>query len=553
MLPGREGGHSWLTPVLKMLSADFLTAALIGSLSSVAVLVALCFYLNAFCRREPFVIWGLAWLCYGGWLMLRLASPNEPLSGWSLALGQCCIGTSAVFLFWGGLRFLGVPTPQRALVLFLAFTYSWACASSGIVPQSVWRQWPVFLVAGIASLATAAAFYGLRRRVKSMGAAFLAAGFSLWGLYLASFPFAQTWDGLEKVGVFASLGLQLFIGLSIILVLLEEARASAERMSKELEEHRAERRDQQARLLAAGGTAAVPGHTAPEPLRRAPPLIVQQERLRALSHMASGVAHDINNSLTPIIGFTDCLLDNPSLEPECKKQLEYIRTSAADIAQLIEQVRQFYRGRGEDEPLRVIDLNHLATEVIAASRPCWRDLPQGKGLLVQTALDGNLPPVRENEAELRQALTHVVTNAIEAMPDGGTLTIATRPVRHLPGAAAPGEALVALEVKDTGIGMDDLTRQHCIEPFFTTKGRRGRGLGLAMVYGLMRRHRGAVEIESQLDAGTTVRLLFHAARSVPPTTRATPAADVPQPSRASLAQAAPSSVPSAVLPAAQPK
>jgi nitrogen-specific signal transduction histidine kinase/ActR/RegA family two-component response regulator len=243
--------------------------------------------------------------------------------------------------------------------------------------------------------------------------------------------------------------------------------------------------------------------------------LIRQERLLALGQMASGIAHDINNSLTPIIGYSDFLLDARSgLPEESKKCLQCIRTAAADIAQMVEQVRQFYRKRDEAEPVQSIDLNALARQVIEMTRPRWRDIPQREGLCLnlETDLAKNLPPIQGCEDELRQAMTQLLLNAVDASPEGGSIAVATRTLHRNSRAGNCSEAVrVALEVRDTGVGMDESTKQRCLEPFFSTKGPRGSGLGLAMVYGAMRRHDGTIEVESEPGQGTTVRLLFKVA------------------------------------------
>ncbi|MFO1499064.1 MAG: ATP-binding protein [Verrucomicrobiota bacterium] len=506
-------------------STDFLTAALMGSISSVAVLVGLFFYLNYHTRRDYFTIWGVAWLFYGVWLVLRLGIAADPLTGWVLTIGQWCIGTSAVFLLWGVCRFMGLPSPQRSMALFLTFIYSWAYASGEMLGDQLWVQCPVFLLVGLASVLAAIGFYRIRLDHKSVGATLLTAGFFLWGVYLASFPFVQEPEAWRSAGVFLSLGLQLFIAVSMIVLMLEEARASAERMCDEIEAVKSEKETLQVRMLSAEATfrnlfgqdeLEANLQMAYEQLRETQQTVVQQERLRALGQMASGVAHDINNSLTPIIGYSDFLLENlASLPDESRNHLQCIRTAAGDIAHMVEQVRQFYRRRDHHEPLQAVELNRIATEVIAMTRPRWRDIPQKEGVVlkIETALTKNLPTVRENEGELREAITNLVLNAIDAMPQGGTLTIGTRVMTPAPqGTSEERAALVALEVKDTGVGMDELTRQRCLEPFFSTKGPRGSGLGLSMVYGLMRRHQGTIEIDSQPGAGTTVRLVFNASQ-----------------------------------------
>ena len=112
------------------------------------------------------------------------------------------------------------------------------------------------------------------------------------------------------------------------------------------------------------------------------------------------------------------------------------------------------------------------------------------------------------DSEIREALTNLIFNAVDAMPEGGTITLRTALAGRVPEGGAPEPPVATLEVSDTGIGMDDETKRRCMEPFFTTKGERGTGLGLAMVYGTVRRHDAKIEIESAPGRGTTVRLVF---------------------------------------------
>jgi CheY-like chemotaxis protein len=120
-----------------------------------------------------------------------------------------------------------------------------------------------------------------------------------------------------------------------------------------------------------------------------------------------------------------------------------------------------------------------------------------------------------SEVELRDALTNLIFNAVDAMPDGGTLTLRTRLITTGGTGGSADDAYAAryvhIEVRDTGIGMDEETRRRCLEPFYTTKGERGTGLGLAMVYGMVQRHSAELEIESAPRLGTTTRLIFAAA------------------------------------------
>ena len=246
-------------------------------------------------------------------------------------------------------------------------------------------------------------------------------------------------------------------------------------------------------------------------LRQTQQVVMQQERLKALGQMASGVAHDINNALSPIVGFADLIgLSEPGLAESTRRHLHYIRTAGEDIAHIVERLREFYRPRDKRESLAIININALVGQAVGMTRPRWRDIPQGRGVMIElrTDLDSNLPEFSGIETEIRESLTNLILNAVDALPSGGVITIRTRATEPgKPGRDAISMHVV-LEVGDNGIGMDEETRRHCLEPFFSTKGQRGTGLGLAMVYGVMERHEGRIEIESEPGKGTTVRLIF---------------------------------------------
>jgi signal transduction histidine kinase/ActR/RegA family two-component response regulator len=244
-------------------------------------------------------------------------------------------------------------------------------------------------------------------------------------------------------------------------------------------------------------------------LRESQRAMMQQERLRALGQMASGIAHDINNTLTPIVTFSDILLERePNLTPRMRNSLQHIQTAGNDIAGIVARLREFYRPRDAKEALELVDLEAVLNQLVDLTRPRWRDMPQARGAVIDLRTDFSpaVPRVRGRPTELREAITNLILNAVDAMPDGGNLTLRTRM-----GAEAAGKmGDVLVEVVDTGVGMDDMTRQRCLEPFFSTKGQRGTGLGLAMVYGVMERHEGRIEVESAPGKGTTMRLVFPA-------------------------------------------
>jgi signal transduction histidine kinase/CheY-like chemotaxis protein len=240
-------------------------------------------------------------------------------------------------------------------------------------------------------------------------------------------------------------------------------------------------------------------------LRQTQETMMQEERLRALGQMASGIAHDINNALSPVSLYTESMLQTEqNLSERGRGHLEVIRQAVEDVAETVARMREFYRPREQQLELSPVALNELVGQVLDLTRARWSDMALSQGIVVKvvTELAPKLPKIMGVESEIREALTNLIFNAVDAMPEGGTLTLRTR----IAGGDVEGSAVV--EVVDTGIGMDEQTQLRCLEPFFTTKGERGTGLGLAMVFGMVQRHSCAFEIDSARGEGTTMRLVF---------------------------------------------
>jgi signal transduction histidine kinase len=228
--------------------------------------------------------------------------------------------------------------------------------------------------------------------------------------------------------------------------------------------------------------------------------VIQQERIRALGAMASGIAHDMNNSLTLVLGYGDMLLkDNEKFPPESKERLslDHLVRAARDNAHMVERLREFYRPRSKNEDRQPVDMNELLAQVVAFTTPKWQAQAEAGGASIQVEHDRSpVPVIAGAPAELREVLTNLIFNAVDAMPQGGTLRFRTRQV----------DGFVRLEVSDTGTGMTEETLCRCLEPFYTTKGERGTGLGLAVSYGIVRRHGGRINVESRLNQGTTFQV-----------------------------------------------
>ena len=227
----------------------------------------------------------------------------------------------------------------------------------------------------------------------------------------------------------------------------------------------------------------------------------QSEKLESMGTLASGVAHDINNSLAPMTLYTDVMLEENDIGEQSRQFLKIIQDSIKDIEGTISRLRMFYRrDDGDESERRSIVLSSLLKQVVDMTRPRWRDVPQRTGATIDitTEIPNRCLAVNGIESELRAALMNLVFNAVDAMPKGGTLGL----------RAVVREPNVVLEVEDTGVGMSAEHIGKCLEPFYTTKGTRGTGLGLSTVFGTMQRHQGEMEIDSEEGKGTTVRLIF---------------------------------------------
>jgi len=230
-------------------------------------------------------------------------------------------------------------------------------------------------------------------------------------------------------------------------------------------------------------------------LRSTQEAIVQKERLSALGMMAGGIAHDFNNALTMVMGYSELLLPYLQAHAPAKERgyMHNVMSAAQDATHVVARLREFYRP-AEDEIRVAVNINDLIGQIISLTAPKWSHERRAKGVQIEVEkVLGEAGAVLANASELREVFTNLIFNAVDAMPTGGTICISTR---------AEGDEVV-IGVKDDGIGMTDGERERCLEPFFSTKGERGTGLGLSVVYGIVQRHGGSIEIESEKGKGTT--------------------------------------------------
>jgi signal transduction histidine kinase/CheY-like chemotaxis protein len=231
-----------------------------------------------------------------------------------------------------------------------------------------------------------------------------------------------------------------------------------------------------------------------EELRVTQGQLIQAEKMRALGELAGGVAHEFNNSLCGVLGFLELALLNKSLDPACRGFLESARTCASDAAQTVRRVQDFARWRRNDNNGQLLDLNAVVRQTADLIRHKWEGFAhsQGQGIRLEV-ITGAAVPIAAIPSELREVITNLAFNAVDAMPSGGTLTLRTWNTK----------TDVFLAVSDTGVGIAESVRHRLFEPFFTTKGERGSGLGLSVAFGIVRRHGGEITVESREGAGST--------------------------------------------------
>jgi signal transduction histidine kinase/CheY-like chemotaxis protein len=239
-----------------------------------------------------------------------------------------------------------------------------------------------------------------------------------------------------------------------------------------------------------------------EELRVAQSQLIQAEKMRALGELAGGMAHEFNNSLCGVLGFLELTLWDKGLAPSSRGYLESARTCALDAAQTVRRVQDFARQRQHDAPAQVLDVNDLVRQTVELTRHKWEGLAFARGTPIEVRVQaGAAAPVCGQPAELREVLTNLIFNAVDAMPQGGTLTV----------RAWGDGGDVFLAVEDTGLGIRDADRRRLFEPFFTTKAERGNGLGLSITFAIVRRHGGDIGVESRLGRGSTFTVRLPAA------------------------------------------
>lgn len=221
--------------------------------------------------------------------------------------------------------------------------------------------------------------------------------------------------------------------------------------------------------------------------------LINIERLRALGQMAGGVAHDFNNVLGAILGRAQLLLETVE-DPALRRGMQIIEKAALDGAETVRRIQEFTRVRVDKKLFVPMTLNEVIRDAIEYTKSCWKSQEEAIGVCIEVNPElGEIPKMMGDPAGLREVFTNLIINAVDAMPDGGTITITT----------FCDQNMAVIEIADTGIGMSERVRKKIFDPFFTTKGKRGSGLGLSICYGIISRHKGEITIKSKKGEGST--------------------------------------------------
>jgi len=234
-----------------------------------------------------------------------------------------------------------------------------------------------------------------------------------------------------------------------------------------------------------------------EALQAAENRLVQAAKLAAVGEMAAGIAHELNNPLTTVTGFSELLLDDMPANSNNRTELEMVLREARRASEVVRRLLDFSR-QGERTRTSA-DLNEIIEDVIALTRHLIRT----NGVTLEISLSNDLPWISADRNQMKQVILNLIHNALQAMPEGGKLGILTQ------AQIRQGRNWVVLQVIDNGIGISSEDKEKIFEPFFTTKsGQGGTGLGLSVSYGIITDHGGTIEVESEAGKGSTFSILL---------------------------------------------
>lgn len=257
-----------------------------------------------------------------------------------------------------------------------------------------------------------------------------------------------------------------------------------------------------------------------EDARQAHRQMLQMEKMRAIGELASGVAHDFNNALMAILGYTELAEDSTDDQESLKQYLSIIRKAAEDATTTVQRLQRFARQRSAAFGV-LTDVNSIVEDVLQMTRPVWRDRAHKEGREYRIRKDlHETSKVMVEPSGLREVLVNIIQNALHAMPTGGELKLATR---------QRNDKEIEIEVADTGVGMSPEVAARIFDPFYTTRGVEGTGLGLAVSWTIIQKHGGTIDFETIPNKGTRffLRLPVATEEAVMATTERAPSQPLP--------------------------
>ena len=234
-------------------------------------------------------------------------------------------------------------------------------------------------------------------------------------------------------------------------------------------------------------------------------VLLQSEKLKSLGAITAGVAHEFNNILAVVMGSAEVLEGGFKDDQELKRGLKAIIEAGEDGAGIVKRMLSFAKAELSESDYISIDIKYLIKQAMEFTMPRWKNMAQSEGIKYNINMVGIIetPEVFCNPTELREVFVNLIHNSLDAMPDGGVITMATRCVEHV--GELKGD-FIEITFSDTGKGMSEEVKRKIFDPFFTTRRPQGTGLGMSVTYGIMKRHSGNIEVESEVGKGATFTL-----------------------------------------------
>jgi two-component system NtrC family sensor kinase len=542
---------------------EWTNAVLILALMSICMILALFAYLNHRTRRPYFSLWIVSWTAYAGYLAAAIGLQESPEFPVLVMMRRCCIGLSAVYMFYGSFYLAGRPRSLRELKFATGMLVVWSAVAAFVVRDRFWITIPVFALLAAAGIYTGIAY--LLRRKTYHGATILGIGFLLWGAHLIAFPYAEGSQPLTTLEYFLTAVLTIMIVIGMIVerevtiaeqcyrVLFDsasdaifvidlvqyrvmEANTSALRLTKrsvldvvgrpfvelcpslQTVKTAALQMDgiklfnavfrpfTEVPIVKGDGTTVnCEGDATLVQWRQRPALQVnlmdvserkkigeqlrRAEKLSALGQLIAGVAHELNNPLAVVIGYSQLLAEKSGLDKETVDNIQRIHHESARASRIVRDLLSF--ARPSEPQKKAVNINRLVASVLETQEANL----QAAGIQLEQRLASDLSTTMADPGQIEQVLVNLIGNAIHVLgerPDPRVLTIRTEEAGNY----------IRMIVADNGPGIPRDIIGRIFDPFFTTKPLgKGTGLGLTISNTIVQEHRGRILAENQPAGG----------------------------------------------------